>query len=79
MITYSDEIIKAGKAPEHGIWLYSFNNKRCVNEPGEAMNQIQNSSNKEQNQKDVPPLDAEELYRRYIRMCAEKDTSTNDD
>jgi len=38
----------------------------------------QKSSDKGQKQPVVPPLDAEELYRRYLRIRAEKSTSGNE-
>jgi hypothetical protein len=38
----------------------------------------QKSSDKGQKQPVVPPLDAEELYRRYLRIRAERDMSGND-
>ena len=36
------------------------------------------SSEKGQRQPVVPPLDAEELYRRYLRIRAERDMSRNE-
>ena len=36
------------------------------------------SSEKGQRQPVVPPLEAEELYRRYLRIRAERDTPRNE-
>jgi hypothetical protein len=63
--------LKSGKAPKHGIWLYFFNNKQCLNKPDSGDESITDSSEPKQHREDVSPSDAEELHRRCNRIRIE--------